>query len=111
MSILPRCICDPLDAMIGKYDPRCCRHLGVSRSPLAVDDDQNGMWAAVEEMRQLMTSPVASQESPDLAHNRQKDEAAEVHRILDEKHVPRTTRFGTELTLWGRINFYFGRRP
>ncbi len=26
MSALPRCICDPIDAMVGKFDPRCNRH-------------------------------------------------------------------------------------
>ncbi len=26
MSVLPRCICDPIEAMGGNYDPRCNRH-------------------------------------------------------------------------------------
>lgn len=71
MSILPRCICDPLDAMIGKYDPRCCRHLGVNPGALTVDEDPNGMWQAVEDMRQLMTKPVVSQKPAELTDKRE----------------------------------------
>ena len=30
MSVLPRCICDPMEALVGKYDPRCNRHSSIS---------------------------------------------------------------------------------
>jgi hypothetical protein len=29
MSVLPNCTCDPLDAMMGNFNPKCNRHLGV----------------------------------------------------------------------------------
>lgn len=29
MSVLPRCICDPLESLVGKYDPRCNRHSSI----------------------------------------------------------------------------------
>ena len=46
MSVLPRCICDPMDSLIGKYDPRCNRHFGISRP---VDDKR------VEQLAYIMS--------------------------------------------------------
>ena len=44
MSVLPRCTCDQLDAMVGKYDPRCNRHLGLKR-PMMEEKDIDGLIA------------------------------------------------------------------
>ena len=45
MSILPRCICDPFDAMLGKYDRRCSRHCGVRALQLGgVEADKPEDW-------------------------------------------------------------------
>jgi hypothetical protein len=75
MSILPRCICDPLDAIIGKYDPRCSRHLGTPRPTLAppsIGDYLGHPQQLPEEPTQPIgdTLPDSEETLPDLTKGR-----------------------------------------
>ena len=50
MSLLPRCICDPYEAMVGRYDERCSRH-AWARKWLAEREAQRAAQPTASEYR------------------------------------------------------------